>query len=191
MLRCPTEMTPYISQIVEVATKLIKYDPNYAAGDEEMDSEDAEMNGVDSDAGSDAGEGGSDEDEYDEEEEYDDDDDISWKVRRGSVKILLTAIETRLEMLGGFYKSIAPVLMARFGEREETVRLEVWNTYTALLKQTGLSAGIVAPTAAAAGSVAVSAGSSLDDGSMVSSRAQSPATSLKRKRDGEMETTDS
>jgi cullin-associated NEDD8-dissociated protein 1 len=176
-------MTPYISQIVEVATKLIKYDPNYGAGDDEMDSEDAEMNGVDSD-----GETGEDEDEYDEEEEYDDDDDVSWKVRRGSVKVLSTAIETRLEMLGSFYKSISPILISRFGEREETVRLEVWNTYTALLKQTGLSAGIVAP---ASQSGTASAASTVDEGSMANSRAQSPATSLKRKRDGDMETSDS
>lgn len=178
MLRCPTETTPYISQIVEVATKLIKYDPNYAAGDEDMD-EDAEMNGVDS-----ADE--EEEDEYEDEEEYEDDDDVSWKVRRGSVKILSAAVETRLEMLAGFYKTIAPILLARFGEREETVRLEVWTTYTALLKQTGLSAGIVAVPTASASTVGP-----VDDSSTANSRAQSPATSLKRKRDEDMDTNDS
>lgn len=159
-----------------MAAKLIKYDPNYAAGDEDMDG-DAEMNGADSEAGSDA----EDEDEY--EEEYDDDDDVSWKVRRASVKILSAAIETRLEMLASFYKSIAPVLVSRFGEREETVRLEVWTTYTALLKQTGLSAGVTALPATSP--------SLQDDGSVANSRAQSPATSLKRKRDEEMDTNDS
>lgn len=36
------------------------------------------------------------------------------------------------------YKDVSPVLITRFGDREETVRLEVWSTYGTLLNQTKL-----------------------------------------------------
>jgi cullin-associated NEDD8-dissociated protein 1 len=36
------------------------------------------------------------------------------------------------------YKEVSPVLISRFGDREETVRLEVWATYVTLLTQTRL-----------------------------------------------------
>lgn len=41
VLRCPTETGPFITQIVEAGTSLIKYDPNWAADDD--DEEDVEM----------------------------------------------------------------------------------------------------------------------------------------------------
>jgi len=40
------------------------------------------------------------------------------------------------------YKDISPVLISRFGDREETVRLEVWATYLILLRQTTLYGGL-------------------------------------------------
>ena len=154
--------------------------------------EEADTNGADDDDDT------QDEEEEDEEyeEEYDDDDDVSWKVRRGSVKILGMAIETRLELLSTFYRTIAPALVSRFGEREETVRIEVWNTYTALLKQTGISAGLASLSStspAAAGSAVPSLAipeSVSGEASGYSSRAQSPVNSLKRKRDEQLQSPD-
>lgn len=67
---------------------------------------------------------------------YSDDDDTSWKVRRASTKLLSACISTRSDLLTGFYRTISPALIERFGEREETVKVEVWATYTALLAQT-------------------------------------------------------
>ena len=50
-------------------------------------------------------------------------------------------IATRPELLGTLYKSVSPVLISRFGDREESVRLEIWATYVTLLTQTGLYGG--------------------------------------------------
>lgn len=153
-----------MKDIIDAAAELITYDPNYAAADEDMDED-----------GADADEDAEDEEEEEDfEEVYDDDDDTSWKVRRGAVKVLQMPIQTRLELLSTFYKTIAPVLISRFGEREETVRLEVWNTYTCLLRQTYVWGGN-----------AISVTSTTGDESLPGSRPDSPAVnmSLMRKRD--------
>lgn len=157
-------MTPYLKEITDAAADLITYDPNYAAVDDEMDEDGAEADGDDD----------FEEEEDDFEEVYDDDDDTSWKVRRGAVKVLQMPIQTRLELLSTFYKTIAPVLISRFTEREETVRLEVWNTYTTLLRQTYVWGGNVISTSPTPG-----------EDSLPGSRPESPAVnvSLKRKRD--------
>ncbi|KAH9813025.1 armadillo-type protein [Melampsora americana] len=130
LLRLPTQMTSFIPAVIDLATQAIKHDPNYAA--EDTDDMDVDDEGVDG------------EEEDDDEEfgdEYSDDDDVSWKVRRGATKLLSTLIVTRFELLQEFYKSISPVLISRFNEREESVKLEVWATYTQLLKQTKLHIG--------------------------------------------------
>ena len=67
---------------------------------------------------------------------YSDDDDTSWKVRRGATKLLTACIVTRADLLSTFYRTVSPALIARFGEREETVKVEIWATYTTLLAQT-------------------------------------------------------
>lgn len=51
-------------------------------------------------------------------------------------------ITTRPELLTSLYKEVSPVLISRFGDREETVRLEVWATYVTLLNQTNLYGGL-------------------------------------------------
>lgn len=81
-----------------------------------------------------------DEDDLDDDDEFDheysDDDDDSWKIRRSAAKLLTAVISTRLDLLQDFYKTTAPVLVARFAEREESVRLEVIAAFNALLQQT-------------------------------------------------------
>lgn len=173
LLKCPSECTSVMPQITEVGGKSIRYDPNYAANDEDMDEDAAEANGEDEDEDED--------EEFDEEEEYDDDDDVSWKVRRASTKVLNMAIETRLDLLAVFWKTVAPILISRFGEREETVRLEVWNSFTNLLRQTGIWAENAGLTSSSTVLSPSSAGAS-EDGA--GSRSASPISSLKRKRDG-------
>lgn len=56
---------------------------------------------------------------------YSDDEDTSYKIRRSATKLLAGIISTRPELLGSIYKDVSPVLISRFGDREETVRLEV------------------------------------------------------------------
>ncbi|EJT98865.1 hypothetical protein DACRYDRAFT_110202 [Dacryopinax primogenitus] len=41
----------------------------------------------------------------------------------------------RPELLQSVYKSVGPTLVFRFADREESVRIEVWATLTALVKQ--------------------------------------------------------
>lgn len=50
--------------------------------------------------------------------------------------MLQAVIATRPELLVALYKDVSPVLISRFGDREETVRVEVWATYGVLLTQT-------------------------------------------------------
>ena len=52
---------------------------------------------------------------------------------------------TRPELLVVIYKDVAPILISRFGDREETVRLEVWATYGVILNQTLLYGGSPQP----------------------------------------------
>ncbi|KAF9091293.1 Cullin-associated NEDD8-dissociated protein 1 [Mortierella sp. AD031] len=130
VLRCPTEITPYIDTIIDLGLKFLRYDPNYDDGDDNEDDEDEEM---DSD--------GEDDEDEDDDGDYSDDDDISWKVRRTSAKLLSAIIGTRQDLLGQLYSTIAPSLINRFKEREETVRLEILQTFITLLRQTNTYGG--------------------------------------------------
>ncbi|KZT24708.1 TIP120-domain-containing protein [Neolentinus lepideus HHB14362 ss-1] len=127
VLRCPQEMTPFLNSVVQIGNQYIKYDPNYAV---DGDDEDEEMGDID-------------DDEDDTElDEYSDDEDTSYKIRRSATKLLAAVIGTRPEQLVPLYKEVSPVLISRFSDREETVRLEVWATYVALLNQTRVYGGV-------------------------------------------------
>ncbi|XP_060536972.1 cullin-associated NEDD8-dissociated protein 1 isoform X2 [Cylas formicarius] len=118
--RCPKEITPNIPKITELCLKYMTYDPNYNYDEDEGNGDNEE------------------EDEEDDEEndEYSDDDDMSWKVRRSAAKCLEAIITTRHELLPEFYKVLSPALIARFKEREENVKSDIFHAYVALLKQT-------------------------------------------------------
>ena len=76
------------------------------------------------------------EEEADTDGSYSDDDDMSWKVRRASAKTLEALISTRHDMVVEFYRKVSPELISRYKEREENVKVDVFNAYIALLKQT-------------------------------------------------------
>lgn len=82
------------------------------------------------------------------DDEYSDDDDMSWKVRRSSIKCLEALIHTRRDLLLSFYSSICPALLARFKEREENVRADVFAAFSALLRETRVRSshrGLIGP----------------------------------------------
>ncbi|ODN76121.1 hypothetical protein L202_06053 [Cryptococcus amylolentus CBS 6039] len=124
VLRCPTEMGVYISAITQKSLSLLRYDPNYV---DNGDDDDVDM--------ASDGEEDEEDDEY-EGADYSDDDDDSWKIRRSAARLLLAIISTRPDLLSEIYGSSAPVLISRFSEREESVRLEVLAAFEVLLKQT-------------------------------------------------------
>ena len=131
---CGNEMRSYTEETIAAALLFLKYDPNY------NDDDDEEMGNTQSDD--------DDMDEFDDDDDFeadagfdDDDDDASWKVRRCAAKLLYTLISTRgsgdLLDDGTLYSKVAPVLVQRFGERVENVRLEIIATMSSLVRKTG------------------------------------------------------
>lgn len=126
--RCPKEITPHVNTIIEICLQYLCYDPNYNYDDDDEDSMDMDR---------------CDEEDGESEDEYSDDDDMSWKVRRASAKCLEAVIATRHEMLMEFYRTISPALIERFKEREENVKVDIFHSYIALLRQTKPSVPII------------------------------------------------
>ncbi|XP_063993301.1 cullin-associated NEDD8-dissociated protein 1 [Diachasmimorpha longicaudata] len=124
--RCPKEITPHINKIIDICLTYITYDPNYNYDDDISDISDGE--GVTMETEEDG--------EEDAEEEYSDDDDMSWKVRRAAAKCLEAVVSSRRELLPDLYKIVSPALIARFKEREENVKSDIFHAYIALLRQT-------------------------------------------------------
>ncbi|XP_025074466.1 cullin-associated NEDD8-dissociated protein 1 [Pogonomyrmex barbatus] len=131
--RCPKEITPHINKIIEICLIYITYDPNYNYDDDVNDFSDGES------AAMEVEEDG----EEDAEDEYSDDDDMSWKVRRAAAKCLEAVVSSRRELLSDLYKGVSPALIARFKEREENVKSDIFHAYIALLRQTRPTTGVV------------------------------------------------
>lgn len=135
----PGPMAPYVSDVLPLALALCKHDPNYndggAGSDEEGDDmeEDADGGGADGDE--------DDEDGFREDEgDYSDDEDASWKVRRAAVRLCHALVQVARVMaaVGGAssrdtYVSISQALSTRFTEREEVVKLDVFDAFSGLL----------------------------------------------------------
>ncbi|KAG0127526.1 armadillo-type protein [Tuber indicum] len=142
---CTSNMTRFTEDVLNAGMIYLKYDPNYADPADEEDDE--EMGGTQQDDGDEDDDfgGSDDEDAFEEDGNFSDEDDISWKVRRCAAKLLSTVLSTRAADLilgeqeggGKAYKQVAPLLVERFHEREENVRLEVLATATVLVRKTG------------------------------------------------------
>lgn len=131
---CGHEMRSFTKESIAASLRYLKYDPNYNHNEDVEDvqsDEDDDMGGLDEDEDFEA----------DADFDDDDDDDASWKVRRCAAKALNTLIATRgsgdLLEDGTLYTHVAPVLINRFNEREENVRLEIIETVASLISKTG------------------------------------------------------
>jgi cullin-associated NEDD8-dissociated protein 1 len=113
VLRCSKEFSPHLEELGNLILSLISYDPNfYSTGD-------------DGDCAMDDGY-----DEFDDDGLVDsDDDDSSWKVRRAALKVLAAMVKGLPDRLHEIYLRFATPLISRFQEREESVKLDVFNTY--------------------------------------------------------------
>lgn len=130
--RCPKEITPHINKIIEICLTYITYDPNYNYDDDINDLSDGEGTAMEIEEDG----------EEDAEDEYSDDDDMSWKVRRAAAKCLEAVVSSRRELLSELYKGVSPALIARFKEREENVKSDIFHAYIALLRQTRPATGV-------------------------------------------------
>lgn len=120
--RCPMIVSSSLPEIINVCLKNISHDPNYNYDEDDTDDEAMDMDG--------------DEEGSESAEDYSDDDDLSWKVRRASAKCLEAIVLSRRDMINEFFVTIAPVLVSRFKEREESVKADIIQTFVSLLKQT-------------------------------------------------------
>lgn len=129
---CPEQVRPYQKDTLDAALRYVRYDPNYAALEDEEDDFDAE-------------------DDFDLDEDFeqeggaDDEDDLSWKVRRCAAKCLYALIAARGSTLlddNTAYDRMAHVLVDSMKEREEGVRLEILSTLAYLIRRTGEAEGI-------------------------------------------------
>jgi len=120
--RAPKEVEPYIQSILELAQVAVVFDPNYdysALGDAPMEE--------------DAGDGWSD-DGMDVGGAGEEDDDSSWKVRRAAVKLIDSIVISRPDMLREVYQKYAKLLADRFKERDENVKINIFETFRTLIK---------------------------------------------------------
>eukprot|EP01134_Creolimax_fragrantissima_P003789 CFRG3789T1 len=120
------DFQPFLKQSTDFALLYIKYDPN-------MDDED----GVDEGDSMETDDSEVEESDDEDDNEYWDDDDMSWKVRRSSARLLGTIVRTRPALLSTHYETIAPILIKRLvKEREQTVKLELFAAFEIFLRLT-------------------------------------------------------
>eukprot|EP01125_Pyxidicula_operculata_P000246 TRINITY_DN10328_c0_g1_i1.p1 TRINITY_DN10328_c0_g1~~TRINITY_DN10328_c0_g1_i1.p1 ORF type:complete len:1207 (+),score=380.40 TRINITY_DN10328_c0_g1_i1:38-3658(+) len=121
VLRCPKEADKFLVETEKLCIKLITHDPNFVDESEGEGGDDMEVE---------------EEEEYGSDYDYTDDDDMSWKVRKAATRCINSIIKTRPERLNHVYETILPVLVKRFKEREENVKLDVFNAFVEILKST-------------------------------------------------------
>tara|TARA_B110001452_G_scaffold18888_1_gene15310 strand:+ start:241 stop:3870 length:3630 start_codon:yes stop_codon:yes gene_type:complete len=131
VLRCPKEAATFQAEIAKTALQYISYDPNY---DDDMDEDQDEAEDEDEEM----------EDDDDDGADYSDDDDVSWKVRRAAAKVLSAIIISSPAKLAELFPEVAPVLIGRFKEREENVKMDVFATFNDLLQQVAAVAQVEA-----------------------------------------------
>ncbi|KAK0288259.1 hypothetical protein LTR35_003733 [Friedmanniomyces endolithicus] len=127
---CAQDMRAYTKDVVEASTRFLKYDPNVADEEDEDMEEEEEEEDFDGD------------EDFEQETGFEDEDDVSWKVRRCSAKVLHALIDKLDPNDSAMYGQIAPALIARFKEREESVRNEVIATLAFLIAKTGDILGV-------------------------------------------------
>lgn len=146
LLSCSSDMRPYADEAIQAARRFVAYDPNIT-GEEDEEMSSIQDDDHDDNDGTAPDADGVDDEDFEEEGAMSDDDDASWKIRRCAAKALYAIISTRsngdLLENGVLYEQIAPVLINRFQEREENVRLEILSTLTALVRKTSDNTTII------------------------------------------------
>ncbi|OQE27290.1 hypothetical protein PENSTE_c004G08320 [Penicillium steckii] len=145
---CNQQMQPYLVNTTQAALRFLKYDPNVAENEDDEEMSGTQDDGSDDDATEDPDMSDDEFEDFEEEDGYSDIDDMSWKVRRCAAKLLYSLISTyghsRALDDSALYQKISPALISRISkEREESVKLEVVSTLTALVRKTSEGSVIV------------------------------------------------
>jgi cullin-associated NEDD8-dissociated protein 1 len=119
---CAADLKAHLGNVIAAALRFLKYDPTLADDDDEEMEEEQEDDDFEAD------------EDFEEETGFEDEDDVSWKVRRCSAKVLHALIAT---LNPPFIQDVAPALIARFREREESVRNEVISTLSFIISKNG------------------------------------------------------
>ena len=129
---CSNDMRFFTNDAISAALRYVGYDPNSASDEDDEAMEATQEDDEEFEA---------DDEDFEQEAAFSDDEDSSWKIRRCAAKALYAVISTRsngdLLENGTLYERIAPVLVKRFKEREENVRLEILMTLALLVRKTG------------------------------------------------------
>ena len=124
LLVFPHEMTIFQDETLQAVIRFLKYDPNFSFEDMEEDEHEEDLD-LDED--------------FEQDDVGDDDDDYSWKVRRAAAKTLHSFIASRTDAVletPSTFEIILEVLVERFKEREENVRLQILQTISFLIQKT-------------------------------------------------------
>jgi cullin-associated NEDD8-dissociated protein 1 len=145
---CNQQMQPYLANTTQAALRFLKYDPNVAENEDDEEMGGTQDDGSDDDATEEPDMSDDEFEDFEEEDGYSDIDDMSWKVRRCAAKLLYSLISTyghsRALDDAALYQKISPALISRISkEREESVKLEVVSTLTALVRKTSEGTVIV------------------------------------------------
>ena len=142
VISCSEDMLAYKADCISTGLRFLVYDPNIADDDEEEDTD------IDEGATSSNQEDFEEEDTYEDDDgdNDDDDDDDSWKVRRCAARLMYTVISVynnnQLLDENTLFNKIAPVLISRLKEREESVRLDVLRTLSCLIRRAAKDIGV-------------------------------------------------
>ena len=113
--RCAKDILEYSGRIINLVLGLASYDPNFIQSDQMQSDDDDWGSDDDSDYGNPA-------------------DDSSWKIRRAALNVLDAIVKSRPEIVGTYYTAIVNALVRGFRDREENVKLDVFRTFSTLIK---------------------------------------------------------
>ncbi|KAJ2789191.1 hypothetical protein H4R20_007225, partial [Coemansia guatemalensis] len=119
---CTELVADKCDEIYRIAADALRYDPNYSYSDDE---------GMDTSSEGDLEDGFGDDSDADA---FEDDEDDTWDVRLGGVKLLSAIAKSGLFQPSDVVNRIGDVLVKSFREREDVVRAEIMLTYAVIVE---------------------------------------------------------
>jgi len=126
--RCPKETDKSFDKIQAACLKFISWDPLIIEQDDDQVVAEGDDDGfvAEDDGGL----------LLDDSDQAVDDEDTSWKVRKAATRCVASIVKTRPDKLNQVFEQVLPVLIKRFKEREESVKLDVMAVVGEILRET-------------------------------------------------------